>query len=306
MSRLLPSTLVQQQSFNPDWIISNTPIPTGVVVSCQFTTVSDSAIYLSSLSVTDGVLSLVFTQGQQLCASVTTMGSGLVLPMDVHGTVTSASIEIGVIPSTNTVLNFTDAFVNSAYVNVVSDQNSKDSRLIITQDSERLEYALDGDLSLILDPRLDAVYDETTKTLTISMSDEDYMLFTQLGNDIITPDTMISMINGVRSKDGTIAVNIYNDGKLIPVELKADNWIELQNDGNISFCPDFVDVLDSYIAPTTHIGYYPLDDAYDKDNKRDTGLLLLTDAYGGFNGGERVDLVEEDRNIDMVSEVDTQ
>lgn len=299
MSGVLPSTLLQQQSFNPDWVISDSTVPTGIVISCQFTTTDNSAIYLRSMSVKDQTLTIVFSQGDAdgVCAYISTQTSGSVLPMVVSGSVLSATVEIGVIPSKDFMANFTDALVNDAYINVVNIAQPRQNTVTIVQDGLSSEHVLDSDLSITVGDKLTGEFDAETGELTISMASEDYLDFTQLGDAIIFPDTEISAINGVKAKDGVISVNIYNDGALVPVIQKAPNWVELDNSPNISFCPNFVDTLDSHIAPTTHIGYYPLDDAY-TDKGRDTSVLL-NNEYGGFGIGESTKLLEVDENVDV-------
>lgn len=295
MSRILPSTLLQQQSFNPEWIISDDRIPTGIVISCQFTTTSTAPITLSVLSIQQGDLTIVFSQGNNICASMTAQQGGI-YPMAVRGNVLSATIEIGVIPTTDITLNFVDAIVNDSYISVVAPHETRQNKVVIIQDGITTEHEMSSDVELILDDRLNTQYDEGTRNLTISMSDEAYMDFTQLGNDIIIPEVEISTVNGVRAKDGVIVVNIYNDGALVPVLQRAPNWVELDNSDNITFCPDFIDTLDSYIAPSTHIGYFPLDDAYNGDS-RDTSRLNNF-RYGGFGVGSSVTLTSVDNNID--------
>lgn len=307
MSRILPSTLIQQQSFNPDWVISDDTIPTGVVISCQFTTTSTSPIYLSSMSISYGSLSIVFSQDDIVCATVTTQQGGVIIPMEINSSILSATIEIGVIPTTSIVKNFTNAVVNATYINVVSVDKRKQNKLIISQDGVVTEYVLTSDLELSTRDTLDVHYNANNGEVSISMSAENYLDFTQLGDTIISPDAEINTINGIKSKNGVIKINVYNDGALIPVKYKCKckgkceckelNWVELENSPDITFCPDFVDILDRYIAPSTHIGYCPLDDAYTEGGKRDTSLLL-DHAYGGLGVGNKVKLTEVDETID--------
>lgn len=301
MSRILPSTLLQQQSFNPEWVISDELVPTGVVISCQFTTVSSDPITLSSLSVRNRVLTIVFSQGGNICASITTQRSG-VYPLVVYGGVLSATLEVGIIPPEDVVFNFSDAVINDLYVNIVATYKATPGRLTITQDGDATDYEVTSDINLVIDRRLTTQYDDVTRALTISMPADDYLSFLQLGNSVLMPESEISTINGVRSKNGVITIDIYNEGALVPVNCMESNWVELKNSDGISFCPGAVEALDLYIAPSTHAGYFPLDDAYNEKGVRDTELLLANSAqiYGGFTGGMQVQLMQVDPTIDVI------
>lgn len=298
MSRILPSTLLQQQSYNPDWVIGSTAIPTGIVVSCQITTMSHSPIYLSSFTVSSEGLSIVFSQDDIPCAyGVVARGSSIV-SLTTQATVLSATLELGAIPHKDISINARDLRVNPYYVNVVSTTGSSKNSLTIVQDEYSNTYELNSDIDIALSDNIEGTYNEDTGELVLSMSPEDYLDFTQIGGDILVPDNSVSNINGVRAKNGKIKINIYNSGVPVLVHQLAANWASIEHNGPISFCPDYIDILDNYISPSMHIGYYPLDDVYNDAGQRDTSLIEDR-SYGGFTLGNKCKLTDIDENIDV-------
>lgn len=300
MSRILPSTLLQQQSFKPDWVISSGDFPSYLIISIQFTTTSNAPIYLDSINVKDGFLSISFSQDENTCAFGQTDKKLSIIPLEVMGSVLSATIETGIIPPEDINISLKDAIVNSSYINVVSKSKREVSHVTINQDGDTSELELLDNVNIQPSAAFNCVYDKNTCTLTISMSDSEYLNYTRLDSDIIIPDTDISTINGVKANNGKISINIYNEGKLVPVKKLASNWVELRNSDTISFCQNSYDLVDKYISPNSHVDYHPLDDMYDVQDStyiRNTEKTLNL-SYGGLGVGTKVGLFDVDINVD--------
>lgn len=301
MIHVLPSTLLQQQSFYHDWVIGDhIDMLGGVIISCQVTTTSASPVMLSAMTYNSGEMSIVLTQDGEPCAYGSTHDSNSIVRLTVNNSATSATIETGFIPRVSYNCTFKNARINPSYVNVIKKERTIGRALIIKQDDYTTRYELAQDIPVKLSNNLDGAIDGGT--LTISMSDEEYLAYTKLGDDIIKPTRGIRTINGVRPKDGVINIDIYHEGQKLSVASVKENWCELGG-STIPFCPSFVDPIDSYLAPYTHVGYLPLDDMYPDGSNRKTEVAerlkygwdlksLDNPSSGKFN------LFDIDSNID--------
>lgn len=314
MSTVLPSTLIQQQSFSPDWILKNGSIiiPTGIIVACQITTKSSYPIFLQELSYKDNSIHIVFTQNNALCAYGTvTTTTNRIAALSVDNDALSATIEIGSIPTTPKSYTNINARINPSYIRVVRNPSIKNTprKLTIIQDNLNTTIDITQNVNVKISNNLKGEYIEDEGKLSVSMPDESYLDYTELGNTIIKTDNMLHTINGVKpNKTGNITINIYNSGKLLDVskiESKIDeNWLELDGT-DVPFCPSFIDIIDNYISPTTHIGYLPLDDLYDYNNGIPVRNTEKAESwiYGSMSNTGGVGLTSIDPLVDT-SEVD--
>lgn len=306
MSDILPSTLIQQQSFAPDWILKNgsSIIPTGIITACQITTTSTAPVFLQELSYGDNSLHIVFMQNGVLCAygTLSSTNESNIVALNVDNYCLSATVELGSIPMNYKTYTNIGAEINPSYIRVVRNPDTKNSprKLTIIQDDLNTTVDITQNIEVKLSDNLKGEYIDVDNKLSISMSEEDYLDYTELGNTVIKTDTRLNTINGVKPKAGKVTINIYNNGKLLPVSNIADNWLELDG-SDIPFCPSFVDVIDNYIAPTTHIGYLPLDDMYDDNNGIPVRNTEKAEEwiYGNMNNTSGVGLTDIDTQVDI-------
>lgn len=294
---VLTSTLLRQHSFTPSWITSAIDIPSGIIIDCQFTTTSSAPIYLSSLTCYDGKVSISFTQGDSVCAYADNLSWSSITPLTVLGDVLSATVETGRIPTANINKTFAPgaAEVTSSHINVVASPLTNTGELHIIQDGVDTKHNFSGDLTVNLGGSLQG--DCTSGSLVISMTDSDYLDYTRIGTDVIRNSAKVTSINGVATDSGNLSINVYYQGVLLPVIRRADNWIELDSSW-IPFCPGFEDILDSYIAPDTHIGYLPLDDLYDSTGRN---TLLAVNKLYGKPGDQTLGLTDIDPMVDGIN-----
>ena len=302
MIHTLPSTLLQQQSFIPDWIKGDiADLPAGLIVSIQITTSSLSDIYLKSIVFSNDELQISFEQNGKICAYGTFSKDSYIVSLQTKDAVYSCTIEFGIFPATEFSLIFKNAYIDRYYVNVISDINPCSNYLEIKNNQQESVIQLENNLEIELQGCLEGEYDNENKTLRISMPDECYTDFKQLGNSVIKPSNYLTAINGISSNTGVIYVNITYKGKPLKIDSVSPNWVEI-NEPDISICPDYEDELDNYISPFNHIEYRPLDDLYTEEGVRncDKASEFL---YGGLGGvGEPVGLFDIDTNIDKQEE----
>lgn len=303
--RVLPSTIYQQQSFDPDWILDSFGVPAGLVTGCQFTTTSASPIYLRSLRKDSAGVSLVFAQDAKLCAYVTVSPGSDITAMRVEPPILSATVETLATTSVSDedIIYTGNVEVNPTYIDVVTESaNSGDKIPIIhiTNTGYSRDVEVREDINIRLSDNLSGDYDNGV--LTISMSDLEYENYRRLSNDIIAPPLYVTNINGLSSKSGNIGMTILLDGKMMKTNKLADNWIELDSSDE-SFCPALVDIIDTYISPSTHLGYLPLDDIY-VDGVRNTDVLVSHDKKYGNPSNPNLSLTDVDPDIDADADDD--
>lgn len=318
MSNRIPATKLQQQSYMPDWLLgARVPIPAGIVVACQVTTTSNAPVILKELSCVHGELRLMFTQNSEICASGVFTRSREILPLHTAGNVVSATIETGIIPASDIKYTDIDGQLNPSYVRVVSSGRTGNGhkRIVTIQDGVSSITDITQDIDIKTSSNLRCDVDQTSGTLTISMPNDEKLDYIKLGYGVIKHNTLLNTINGVRpTANGNISINIYSSGKLLPASgvtaqssnanngNRVVNWVKIDGSG-IPFCPEAVDIIDSYVAPDTHPGYLPLDDLYECAPDNPKSCVRATEKaddydYGGFNGGGTVGLTQVDPNID--------
>ena len=289
MSRVLPTAGTRVDLIRQLWFIGDcADMPTGLFSGMQFTTTNESPIYIKSITIEDGKISISFTQkshdsSNNLCAHIDKAASWSTVEAETHEDVLSATIELRDIPILEYSREFDNLRVNPKYVNVVWNKPIQLNNLNILQDALYSSYDLYNDVNITIDKKFTSVYDSTDGVLTIDMEESSKGLFiAELPRLTIEP-VIFNRVNGVKSDTGRIQIDIYIDGEKLPAKMKGANWVELDS-SHITMCPEFVDTLDNYIAPNTHEGYLPLDDMYTKENIRDTAAALLH-TYGAFLDG---------------------
>lgn len=297
--RILPSTLMRQQSFCPLWLTNTVNIPSGFITDCQFTTTSTEKISIRRIANIDGDVDIVFTQGSDICAYGKINNAPATVVLNVANSVLSATLEVAELPGigTSIELEVEESCVNPALVNVVNTTTPSEFNLILVQDGIKTQSVVDKNISVILEGNLTGDLD-MAGGLVINLPDEELINFTKVGAEVIAPKAVITSVNGVSPRSGHIDISIQHEGSLLPATRRADNWVELDSTF-IPFCPGFSDTIDTYISPKSHSGYLPLDDVYDKKTGRRNTELILGDKYGDPTSEEKQDLMSIDTNIDF-------
>lgn len=301
MSRILPSTLVRQQSFSQHWLTGKAiDIPSGLIIGIQVTTDSAVMVALGSITTSDkGELSMSLVVDGKLAAHCSGVrGSSIESLVVVEGhSILSATIETGHITRDYTSGPMTDVYISPEFITVFPRINNSRKSIVVNQDGEATRYDMQEDRELTIDP-----YFSTTVSgegeVTIGIDDDTHKYLTDEINSIEKSDNAIKVINGVTPKDGAIAVNVYYNGIALPVIKEADNWVIIDS-SMFKLCAITQDMIDSILSPTAHSGYLPLDDLYDEDKVRNTAIAEEWE-YGGFIDGNKISLFSIDTNIDGV------
>ena len=307
MIHVLPSTLSDQKKYQYNWLggddVKNMPL--GVLLGIQVTTIDSTDVKINSIVIEGKTLTIFLDCGGKICAQGTAYNDGDIVALDVVEPILSATIEIGFIPEENIVYKFNDLYIKRGSVFVCGSYTPKRNVLYITHNDIQTEYVLADDVNVCLDSNLSGEYKEYTedeKILTIGVSEDIASDFTEIGENIIKEDTVLTTINGVPSKTGILNLTISVDGKKLKVKNIASNyWIEVtdecEDDTKVTLCSDFVDKLDSFISPKNSSSYRPLNDLYNSEGVRDSSLVL-NKSYGGYTNCKPVSLFSVDTCID--------
>jgi hypothetical protein len=307
MGRLLQATDNVNTAAKSNYFVGDCGnMPAGLFAGMCFTTTSESPIYIKSLTIKDSNLSVVFSQGgsngSDICAYADMVPGWTHVVATVDKDVLAASIETAYIPMVEYSESFSNLRVSPLFINVVSIQDIRDNVLVINQDNYSIPYDITEDMGIVFDSPLKAQITDNGEVI-VGIDDVDIIQLKQEETRVIITQEMFSEVNGVSTNSGIINIDISIEGERIPARAIAANWVELDTSG-LTLCPEFVDTLDSYIAPDTHEGYLPLNDMYDKSGQRDTVQAELF-TYGKFSDDGKiqsigVSLFDVDPNVDCV------
>lgn len=276
-------------------------IPSGIIVGVSIVTTDSAPVAVSNISVDDSGLSVIFTQGGNVIASVLTTEENAVVAMDVQGSCISAILETGAfMVSRFSCVPTTPQYIRSSFVTVVNAP--QENTLTVTANGSTVSWS--NDVSVYINTEY-LEYTITDGVLTVKIKAEYKDTFqSSVADTVIQDDGVLYSINGVTpNDDGNIKLQMACDGAPITLVKASPSCIIVSS--NISGC-DNDNYIDKMISPARSRDYSPepLDAAYIKEQNgtytRDYKLLEEA-TYASYVGG--LTLYEPNPLHDEVSDV---
>lgn len=266
-------------SYN-SWGDGTVRIPGGVILGLSIVIFdSRQSVYLSSLTVSDNVLSLTLSQNGKVIAHGTTDKEDSVLFLETKHPCSSAQVCVGSFRGLD-IKTSKQSKINPACILVAPAPAVAEARIRVVQDGVEDIAILNKDYNLVVDYRFSADYSEESKTLTLSLPEEVHReLMVSYSYAEPAVDKIVTINHTKPDKDGVVHLEISNGSGVLTFNL-SENAPVLTIGSDMSPCVE-EDIIDSYIAPNIvrTFSYMPLDEAYAKDEEtkkyvRDTFTLL--------------------------------
>lgn len=280
------------------WADGATDIPAGAILNVCLVMANTFPVYMTELEISNGNLSVVFSQNGEAVAYGNTRDGDDVLFLDVTGSCLYAALELGALEGLE-VRSTSSVKINPSNVLVTEPVSYDKAKVTVTQDGVKEETSLYSDYTLMVDPRLSVEYKEDTKAVIISLGEEEHRGLLDIFISVDPPLSKIMTINHVRpGLDGFVDLHISTTaGELSFSKSATIPMITISS--TITPCAATTDVIDKYIAPNVvrSFSYMPLDDAYNKGV--DGGYIRNTSEnliqYNRLD--ERYDIVGTSQNI---------
>lgn len=280
------------------WADGATDIPAGAILNVCLVMANTLPVYMTELEISNGILSVVFSQNGEAVAYGNTRDGDDVLFLDVTGSCLYATLELGALEGLE-VRSTSSVKINPSNVLVTEPVSYDKAKVTVTQDGVKEETLLYYDYELRIDPRLSVEYDEDAKKVIISLGEEEHRGLLDIFISVDPPISKIMTINHVRpNSDGFVDLHISTTaGELTFSKSATIPMITISS--TITPCVATIDVIDKYIAPNVvrSFSYMPLDDAYDKG--ADGGYIRNTSKnliqYNKLD--PRYDIIETSQNI---------
>lgn len=258
------------------WAEGAPNIPTGLILNVCLVTSGLSTVYMSNLDVSDGVLSVSFSQGGNIIAYGEGTEADGVLFLSTANDCSYAALELGSLQGVE--LHSTES-VKISPSSILTTERRKAPKATVTVVQDGIEEtAILADHLLRIDPRLVAVYEEDTKTVKIMLSATEHRSLLDAIVSVDPPIHKVTTVNHIRpNAEGFVDINISTAaGELSFTKSAKIPLVTISSD--ITPCAS-TDIIDRYIGPAVvrNFSYLPLDDAY-TDGVRNT-----MDNLGKYN-----------------------
>ena len=263
------------------WGVESSQVPAGVILGVSVVVESRFPVYLTALTCDGTSISMSLSQAGEVIAHGVSDHGDDVMFLSTQGSCSYAAVEIGDITGHSIDVKH-PIEINSSSVLVSRQNKYKKDSVTVRQDGVAETVELTADYRLKVDPRFTAQYDDTTATLTLSMSEESHRSLVSLFIDVYPDTGYVTTINNVKpGDDGIVHITIGNPDVTDLTFYRAENIPMLTLHSAISTC-DTEDPIDKYISPTNvrNFSYMPLDEAYKlsdgvRTGERDTIKLLM-------------------------------
>lgn len=299
------NTLPQSRSFNRPWLSldANIGVISGVIVSIQITTTSDSPIYVAGLDVSDGLLSMSLRQNDLPFASLITDQSNTTMRMTAeHVNCVSAIVHTGSLEGITDSYRGQTAKIRRCFVYVQPADFSTTQTYDIVIDGVLHRYT--DTVALEIDTTMLSYQKSDLGTVTVSMSAMQKNQFNRVSTDAETiDDTLITSINGITpNAQGELSIGLsYDTYGVVPLTRVNDHLIAIEtaDTTHIPAC-DVEDYVNIVLSPANVRDFtkMPLDDAYTTKQSGDTTeyirnyALLEQRKYALYTGSSGLSLYE--------------
>lgn len=246
------------------WGLGASKVPLGAVLNIGLVMTNKLDVYVSSLEISDGLLSIVITQNGKVIASGNAETEDSVLFLTTEDPCLFGVVEVGSLTGKNKKVS-SAIKVNPKNILMVPKVHNKKNTVTIKQDGVTEVVNLTKVYSLSIDPRFDTSYNEDNKELTLSMSEESHRGLMSMYVDAEPSITRLTTVNHVRpDADGLVHVTISN--AIGGLSMSVDERVPILTiNSTLSPCVS-EDPIDKYISPDNvrTFSYMPLDEAYVK------------------------------------------